>query len=40
MSYSTVNSDEVDPVGRAMQFLRDPLDAETLGLTIVEADPG
>ena len=40
MTHSTVNSDDVEPAGEAMRFLRDPLDAEKLGLTVVEADPG
>lgn len=40
MAHTKVNSGDVDPVGEAMHFLRDPLDAEHLGLTVVEADPG
>ncbi|NHN49463.1 cupin domain-containing protein [Halostella sp. JP-L12] len=40
MSHTKVNSDDVDPVGGGLRFLRDPLDAENLGLTVVEVEPG
>jgi quercetin dioxygenase-like cupin family protein len=40
MSYTKVRYDEVDPVGGAMHFLRDPLECEQLGLTVVECDAG
>ncbi|MFB6106861.1 MAG: cupin domain-containing protein [Halobacteriaceae archaeon] len=40
MSHETVNYEDVEPVAGAMHFLRDPLDCETVGLTVVECDPG
>ncbi|MFB6093754.1 MAG: cupin domain-containing protein [Halanaeroarchaeum sp.] len=40
MAYSTVDYRDVDPVADGMHFLREPLDAETVGLTVVECDPG
>lgn len=40
MSYSTVNYHDVDAVSDAMHFLREPLDCEGLGLTVVECPPG
>lgn len=39
MSYTKVNYDEVEPVADAMHFLRDPLECEQLGLTVVECEP-
>lgn len=39
MSYSKVNYDDVEPVAEAMHFLRDPLDCDQLGLTVVECEP-
>lgn len=40
MSYDTVNYDDVEPIADGMHFLRDPLDCEELGLTVVECEPG
>lgn len=36
--YSTVNYADVEPISDVMHFLRDPLDAEDLGLTVVDVD--
>lgn len=40
MSYTTVNARDVDPVSEGMHFLRDPLDCEGLGVTLVDCPPG
>jgi len=40
MSYTKVNYENVDAVAGAMHFLRDPLDCETVGVTVVECEPG
>lgn len=40
MTYTRVDADDVEPVGDAMHFLRDPLDCEQLGITLLECDPG
>jgi len=40
MSYTKVDSSEIDPVGEGLRFLRDPLDCETVGVTLLDADPG
>ncbi|MFT4921919.1 MAG: mannose-6-phosphate isomerase-like protein (cupin superfamily) [Haloarculaceae archaeon] len=40
MSHTKVRYDEVDAVADAMYFLRDPLECEQLGITVVECDPG
>jgi len=40
MSYDTATYTDVDPAAPGMHFLRDPLDAETVGLTVLEADAG
>lgn len=40
MSYAKTNYREVDPVADAMHFLRDPLDCDQLGVTVLECDPG
>lgn len=40
MSYTRTNVDEVEPVADAMHFLRDPLECEKLGVTLVDCDPG
>jgi len=37
MSHTKVDTAEVEPVAEAMRFLREPLDCENLGLTLVEA---
>jgi quercetin dioxygenase-like cupin family protein len=40
MGYTKVNYRETEPVSEAMHFLRDPLECENLGVTVVECDPG
>ncbi|MFB6182926.1 MAG: cupin domain-containing protein [Haloarculaceae archaeon] len=40
MTYEKVNYNDVDPVADAMHFLRDPLACESLGVTVIECDPG
>ncbi|MFB6071200.1 MAG: cupin domain-containing protein [Halanaeroarchaeum sp.] len=40
MAYTKTNYEDVEPVGESMHFLRDPLECETLGVTVVDCDPG
>lgn len=40
MSYTRVNYESVDAVGEGMHFLRDALDLDTLGITVVDVDAG
>jgi quercetin dioxygenase-like cupin family protein len=40
MSYSTITYDEVEPRAPGMHFLRDALDCEQLGITVVDAGEG
>jgi len=40
MSHDTVSYDDVEPKAPGMYFLRDALDCENLGVTVVEADAG
>ncbi|PSP54616.1 cupin [Halobacteriales archaeon QS_1_67_19] len=40
MSYTKVDTRDVEPIAEGMRFLRDPLDCEKLGVTVLEADPG
>ena len=40
MSYTKVDSRNVEPIGEGLRFLRDPLDCEKLGVTTLDADPG
>ncbi|WP_101296653.1 cupin domain-containing protein [Halegenticoccus soli] len=40
MTYSKVNYQEVERVGDAMHFLREPLDTEQVGVTIARCKPG
>ncbi|WP_435063981.1 cupin domain-containing protein [Halobaculum sp. EA56] len=40
MSYTRVNYRDTEAVNDAMHFLRDPLECEQLGVTVVECDPG
>ncbi|WP_327053124.1 cupin domain-containing protein [Halomicrococcus gelatinilyticus] len=40
MSYTKVDSSDVEPVAEGMRFLGGPLDCEKLGVTLVDADPG
>jgi mannose-6-phosphate isomerase-like protein (cupin superfamily) len=39
MSYTKVNHRDVEPTSEALYFLRDALDCENLGLTVIECDP-
>lgn len=40
MSHATVNYADEEALGGAVHMLRDPLDCEHLGLSVVDADPG
>ena len=40
MSYTKVDSNDVEPVAEGMRFLGEPLDCENLGVTLLDADPG
>ena len=40
MGYDTTAYDDVEPGAPGMYFLRDALDCENLGVTVVEADAG
>ncbi|MFC6725620.1 cupin domain-containing protein, partial [Halobium palmae] len=40
MSYTKVNYRDVDPVGDGLHFLRDALDCEELGVSVLDAEPG
>lgn len=40
MTYSKANYEEVEAVGGGLHFLRDPLDCENLGVSVLECDPG
>ncbi|MFC6825437.1 cupin domain-containing protein [Halopelagius fulvigenes] len=40
MSHTTADYEDVDPVGGGLHFLRDELDCESLGFSVLEADPG
>ncbi|WP_144799524.1 cupin domain-containing protein [Halorubrum depositum] len=40
MGYDTTAYDDVEPRAPGMYFLRDALDCEKLGVTVVEADDG
>jgi len=40
VSYSTVSIDDVEPVAGAMRFLREPLDCEQVGVTVLDCEPG
>jgi quercetin dioxygenase-like cupin family protein len=40
MSYTKVDSRDVEPIAEGMRFLREPLDCEKMGVTILDADPG
>ena len=39
MTYKKVNYTEVEKVSDAMHFLRDPLESETVGVTIARCEP-
>ena len=40
MSYTSVNYEDVEAVGGAMHFMRDPLECSNLAVTVVECEPG
>ena len=40
MSYDRVDYTEVEPIGNGMHFLREPLNCEELGITVVEVPEG
>ena len=40
MSYSKADSRDVEPIAEGLRFLRDPLDCEKVGVSILDADPG
>ncbi|WP_191907476.1 cupin domain-containing protein [Haloarcula sp. CBA1131] len=40
MSYTKVNYTDVEPVADAMHFLRDPLDCEQVGVTVLDCEAG
>jgi len=40
MSYTRVDSRDVEPIADGLRFLRDPLDCEKLGVSVLDADPG
>ncbi|UIO99972.1 cupin domain-containing protein [Halobaculum sp. CBA1158] len=40
MSYTRVNYRDVEPTAGAMHFLRDPLECEHVGVTVVDCEPG
>ena len=40
MPYTKANYLEADPVSGGMHFLRDELDCDNLGLTVLDVDPG
>jgi mannose-6-phosphate isomerase-like protein (cupin superfamily) len=40
MSYTKANYQDVDAKGGALHFLRDELNCENLGITVIDAEPG
>jgi len=40
MTYSKVNTDDVEPVSDAMHFLGEPLNCRQVGVTMVRCEPG
>lgn len=40
MAYTKVDYTDVEPAADGMHFLQDPLNAEQLGITVVECEPG
>ncbi|MDZ7730520.1 MAG: cupin domain-containing protein [Natrialbaceae archaeon] len=40
MAYTKVNYEEVEQVSSAMHFLREPLETDQVGVTVVRCDPG
>ncbi|MFB6104011.1 MAG: cupin domain-containing protein [Halobacteriaceae archaeon] len=39
MGYTTTSYGDVEPVADGMHFLRDPLETEAVGFTVLECDP-
>jgi quercetin dioxygenase-like cupin family protein len=40
MAHTKVTYEDVEPVSEGLYFLRDPLDAENLGVSVLECGPG
>jgi quercetin dioxygenase-like cupin family protein len=40
MSYTRVDTDDVEPVGGGLRFLREPLDCENFGVSVLDVEPG
>ena len=40
VSYTKVNYENVEPTADAMHFLRDPLECDRVGVTVVDCAPG
>jgi len=40
MSYTRVDTSDVEPVAGGLRFLREPLDCENLGVSVLEVEPG
>lgn len=40
MGYDSTTYDDIEPAAPGMYFLRDELDCDSLGMTVVEADEG
>ncbi|WP_414838326.1 hypothetical protein ACK3SF_02890 [Candidatus Nanosalina sp. VS9-1] len=40
MSYTKANYSDVEPKGGALHFLRDELECENLGVTVIDAEKG
>jgi quercetin dioxygenase-like cupin family protein len=40
VSYTKANYQDIEPTADAMHFLRDALDCENVGVTIVDCEPG
>lgn len=40
MTYTKVNTDEIEPVSDAMHFLGEPLNCRQVGVTMVRCEPG
>lgn len=40
MAYTKTNYQDVEAVAGTIHFLRDPLDCDRLGVTVLECDPG
>jgi len=40
MSYTRVDYEDVEPVAGGLHFLREPLDCEQLGVSVLDCEPG